>query len=429
MAWFDDYLQRGKGLIQRGQNYFTGNNLTSQDPNTIRAMNAQPFDANAVISDSGGIHQGAGPIPFSDLSYQDTEGRHPPLSHSGLRSIMPHDVGNWRNEMNPNLVDWSAPYQPDRPFPHGGFEEMQFDERSQQPQKKGFQFPNIGITGILQGIKDQFQRPQEMQTAYEAITGSADDEGYGKYKGNEYRIEDTPTGKKIFSELYPHGKNLDSWRGSKSIEEMENEGYGSIGWAQERLQKGKDISQRLKNILKSRGIGEGGNFINRPTNEGAQFGTPVAIPPVAIKQNIPHDTGGATPTPQSWNRDQGGGYTTARGFTKADTGGRGHHGNWAQGGRVGYAFAGPVGAEQQDFIEGPQGANEFQETVVEGQEQPSREQLEALAMHIFQLPLDDLDDEQLVVVYQAAMQEQPMEEAVQEEDVQFAANGGLAGLL
>ena len=108
--------------------------------------------------------------------------------------------------------------------------------------------------------------------------------------------------------------------------------------------------------------------------------------------------------------------------------------SWGQGakdgGRIGYAFAGPVGVEQRtDFIEGPQGANEFQETVVEGQRQPSREQLEALAMEIFQLPLEELDDQQLVVVYQEAMQGQPMEEAVQEEDVQFAANGGRAGYL
>ena len=100
------------------------------------------------------------------------------------------------------------------------------------------------------------------------------------------------------------------------------------------------------------------------------------------------------------------------------------------GGRIGYALAGPVGVEQEtDFIQGPQGTDEFQETVVEGQEQPSREQLEALAMEIFQLPLEELDDQQLLVVYQEAMQGQPMEEAVQEEDVQFAANGGLASLL
>ena len=98
----------------------------------------------------------------------------------------------------------------------------------------------------------------------------------------------------------------------------------------------------------------------------------------------------------------------------------------AQGGRIGYAN-GDMVAQQTDLIEGPQGGEEFQETVVEGQEQPSREQLEALAMEIFQTPLDDLDEQQLLVVYQEAMQGQPMEEAVQEEDVQYAANGGRMG--
>jgi hypothetical protein len=118
-----------------------------------------------------------------------------------------------------------------------------------------------------------------------------------------------------------------------------------------------------------------------------------------------------------------------RGSMPTGTAGRNPWGR-ADGGRIGYAFAGPVGVEQEtDFIQSPQGGEEFQETVVEGQEQPSREQLEALSMHIFQLPLDDLDEQQLVVVYKAAMQEEPMEESVQEEDVQFAANGGLAGLL
>ena len=106
--------------------------------------------------------------------------------------------------------------------------------------------------------------------------------------------------------------------------------------------------------------------------------------------------------------------------------------NWksqlADGGRAGYEN-GELVEQETDFIEGPHGGEEFQETVVEGQEQPSREQLEALSMEIFQLPLDDLDEQQLLVVYQEAMQGQPMEEAVQEEDVQFAAQGGLAGLL
>ena len=48
-------------------------------------------------------------------------------------------------------------------------------------------------------------------------------------------------------------------------------------------------------------------------------------------------------------------------------------------------------------------------------------------MEIFNLPVDELDEEQLLVVYQEAMQGQPMEEAVQEEDVQFAAQGGRMG--
>ena len=69
----------------------------------------------------------------------------------------------------------------------------------------------------------------------------------------------------------------------------------------------------------------------------------------------------------------------------------------------------------------------MEENVEEVQGEPSREQLEALAMEIFQTPLDDLDEQQLLVVYQEAMQGQPMEEAVQEEDVQYAANGGRMG--
>ena len=148
----------------------------------------------------------------------------------------------------------------------------------------------------------------------------------------------------------------------------------------------------------------------------------------------PHSKGGGQGTQGGGSFSGAGAGTGAQGPAGGAVygGGRrdGPSGFKADGGRIGYALAGPVDVEQQtDFIEGPEGGEEFQETVVEGQQQPSREQLEALAMHIFQLPLDDLDDQQLVVVYQAAMQGEPMEEAVQEEDVQFAANGGLAGLL
>ena len=58
-------------------------------------------------------------------------------------------------------------------------------------------------------------------------------------------------------------------------------------------------------------------------------------------------------------------------------------------------------------------------------------------MDIFQLRLEELDEEQLMVVYQAAMEQQPEEVAMQEEDIQFdpqmaqpqmAAEGGLMSL-
>ena len=118
---------------------------------------------------------------------------------------------------------------------------------------------------------------------------------------------------------------------------------------------------------------------------------------------------------------------SAKGSMPTGTAGRNPWGR-ADGGRIGYQ-GGELVEQETDFIEGPQGGEEFQETVVEGQDQPSREQLEALAMEISQLPLEELDEQQLLVVYQEAMQGRPMEEAVQEEDVQFAAQGGLAGLL
>ena len=69
----------------------------------------------------------------------------------------------------------------------------------------------------------------------------------------------------------------------------------------------------------------------------------------------------------------------------------------------------------------------MEENVEEVQGEPTREQMEALAMEIFQLRLEELDEEQLMVVYQAAMEQQPREEAVQEEAIQFANGGAVPG--
>ena len=58
----------------------------------------------------------------------------------------------------------------------------------------------------------------------------------------------------------------------------------------------------------------------------------------------------------------------------------------------------------------------MEENVEEVQGEPTREQMEALAMEIFQLRLEELDEEQLMIVYQAAMEQQPEEVAMQEEE-------------
>jgi len=91
--------------------------------------------------------------------------------------------------------------------------------------------------------------------------------------------------------------------------------------------------------------------------------------------------------------------------------------------------------DESMVAETPEGMME--ENVEEVQGEPTREQMEALAMEIFQLRLEELDEEQLMVVYQAAMEQQPKEVAMQEEDVQFdpqmaepqmAAEGGIMDL-
>ena len=105
----------------------------------------------------------------------------------------------------------------------------------------------------------------------------------------------------------------------------------------------------------------------------------------------------------------------------------------AHGGRMGYQ-GGELVEDESMMVETPTGMME--ENIEEVQGEPTREQMEALAMEIFQLRLEELDEEQLMIVYQAAMEQQPQEEMMQEEDVQFApqaapamaAEGGLMSL-
>jgi hypothetical protein len=128
--------------------------------------------------------------------------------------------------------------------PHKGFEEMQFDETVQAPEKKGFNFPSIfgTVKGGLEWLGDKFKRPEAKQRAYEEIMKG------GTYKGKGgYELYDTPSGLKIGSDILGTGqgyaKNFDSMFGSRSIEEMEQK---KLDWARERIRKGKAISKRLQ---------------------------------------------------------------------------------------------------------------------------------------------------------------------------------------
>ena len=84
----------------------------------------------------------------------------------------------------------------------------------------------------------------------------------------------------------------------------------------------------------------------------------------------------------------------------------------AQGGRIGYENGELV--TDESMVEATP-AGMMEENVEEVQGEPTREQMELLAKEIFNLRLEELDEEQLMVVYQAAMEQEPQEEMMQEE--------------
>ena len=131
--------------------------------------------------------------------------------------------------------------------------------------------------------------------------------------------------------------------------------------------------------------------------------------------------GGGYTGPRTYDFDRGafqrsGGQraSTAAGHTDA---GKGSYGPWmAEGGRIGYQEGELV---EDEYMAEATPAGMMEENIEEVQGEPSREQLEAIALEIFRLPLEELNEEQLNVVYQAAMEQEPAE-----EEVQFAAQEG-----
>jgi hypothetical protein len=278
------------------------------------------------------------------------------------------------------------------------------------------------VKGGLKWLGDKFRRPEAKQRFYEEIMQGRSIEPWqtGMYKGNQYGLYNSPSGLKVSSDVIGWGegyeKNLDSMFGSKSIEEMEQK---KIDWAMNRLQKGKAISQRLRDVLTARGLIGGNIGDQRPGKD----------PTIPIG---PIDTGGqpirpAYTGPRTYDFDPGahrraGGNRPDKpgGFTDPGKGSYGPHraegGRMAYGGRAGYQ-EGELVEDESMFAATPQGMME--ENIEEVQGEPTREQLEAIALEIFRLPLEQLNEEQLNVVYQAAMEQEPAE-----EEVQFAAQEG-----
>ena len=247
--------------------------------------------------------------PFSDMRYADRQdagrqGVHPPLLPSnygaGMRGPSIHPMidqpvpnNDWRYDNIYIHNKYGLPeYQGELTGrPHRGdvsglanIQELGTEHSIIAPDKKrNFSLPTFALSGILKGLKNQFQRPEEKQAAYEAIMGDRGSLGnwesqLGQYGGNQYQLTNTPTGLKVGSDILGYGegyeKNFDSAFGSKSLEEMEQK---KIDWALGRLAKFKDkkglgISQSLFNVLKSKGIlDEQGGKIERPTTDRAKI--------------------------------------------------------------------------------------------------------------------------------------------------------------
>ena len=287
------------------------------------------------------------------------------------------------------------------------FQDMTVDEeripgrvQEELPTKQGFQFPNFGITGIMQALSEKFQRPEAKQTAYESIMETMNpNTRIGTYGDNRYQLTDSPSGLKIGSDILGFGegyaKNFDSMFGSKSIEEMEQK---KLDWALGRLRAGKGLAQDLRGILRNRGYNDRGELINFP-DRGAQ------ITDTTVRGAIPHDTGTVTRDTSGWSSP---GYTTRGGFTEPSrtTGTqhsgagtrdvRGHHGNFSQGGRIGYANGEFV--DEDVNIQGP--GFDVNENIEMASAPNPLAELNAFSLEIFKKPFDQLDDDERDMLFE-----------------------------
>jgi len=298
-----------------------------------------------------------------------------------------------------------------RPFPHTVLEEdittpymsqdLTVDEgripgriQEEGVTKQGFQFPNFGITGILKALGGT--RTPENQAAYEAITASQGDKGWGTYEGNPYQIRDG----KIYSDLDPYGSHFDSKWGSKSIEARDQK---KIDWALDRLDKFKDdednlgISSRLFNVLVNRGIiDESGNRVITPSGIDEVIDRTTTWAPDA-------GTGTTYTGPQTYDYSPSQAARTEHYTERPGTQGgyidpgRDSYGPWkAEGGRVGYREG--LLVDEDVNIAGP--GFDVNENIEMASNPNPLAELNAFSLEIFKKPFDQLNDEERQILFE-----------------------------
>jgi hypothetical protein len=287
------------------------------------------------------------------------------------------------------------------------FQDMTVDEeripgrvQEELPTKQGFNLPNFGLTGILQGLGDKFKRSPENQAAYEAITASQGDKGWGTYKGNPYQLRDG----KIYSDLDPYGSHADSFFGSKSIEARDQK---KIDWALDRLDKFKDdednlgISKRLFDVLVNRGIID---------ESGTRVITPSAVDEVIDKTTTWTPDAGtgdriqSTYTgPQTYDYSPSQAARTEHYTERPGTQGgyidpgKDSYGPWkAEGGRAGYRDGELV--DEDINIAGP--GFDFNENIEMASAPDPMAELEAFSLQIFKKSFDKLNDEERDILFE-----------------------------
>ena len=381
---------------------------------------------------------------FSDLSYVDDGTHHPrkamPIQTRNLNYNIHQDPAvNWRNN---NAINYRStypegPHRPNMRDISGEVDEYNGIMATNAAQKKGNFVKNLLDNSMFGTIAAGFDATNPRAFNYNPkLEGQID---YMK-ANNAYGVIDSSGLNKITRGVLKD-KNLQSAFGTNDLGQMLSNQLAKYEKTYANLDKqwGKTLSDEELQAKKARYFKqfiepariEEQLQIDAAKKSAAEAlakqrqGTRAADKAAgAFRDTVQLDPGGYGPGGSgTWH-----GQTAAKerqGVQVAGPGfGKGSYFN--QGGRAGYQ-GGELVTDESMMEATPAGFR--QENVEEVQGEPTREELEALAIEIFQLPLEELNEEQLMIVYQAAMQQEPMEEAVQEEDVQYAAQGGLAGLL